>query len=247
MTYYLVIFAAGFAGSFHCIGMCGGFACALGRDPRGAAATAERHLLYNVGRLTTYCFLGALAGAVGQAVSASHGVAVPPLTGPLDAAQRILAIVAGVLMIAMALQFFGLFHGFHRAAIGFGGSTLAMSLRSLLAARSRAAPVAFGVFNGFLPCPLVYAFAAQAGSTAAPLPGFLVMLAFGLGTFPAMLMMGGAGRLLAPAWRQRGVRLAGVFILLLGLVTLGRGVLPIAAHDGYAGQAAHISGEGHPG
>ena len=247
MTYYLVIFAAGFAGSFHCIGMCGGFACALGRDPRGAAATAERHLLYNVGRLTTYCFLGALAGALGQAVSTSHGVAVPPLTGPLDAAQRILAIVAGVLMIAMALQFFGLFHGFHRAAVGFGGSTLAMSLRSLLAARSRAAPVAFGVFNGFLPCPLVYAFAAQAGSTAAPLPGVLVMLAFGLGTFPAMLTMGGAGRLLAPAWRQRGVRLAGVFILLLGLVTLGRGVLPIAAHDGYAGRAAHISGEGHPG
>ena len=35
MIYYLVIFAAGFAGSFHCIGMCGGFACALGRDPRG--------------------------------------------------------------------------------------------------------------------------------------------------------------------------------------------------------------------
>ena len=35
VTYYLVILAAGFAGSFHCIGMCGGFACALGRDPRG--------------------------------------------------------------------------------------------------------------------------------------------------------------------------------------------------------------------
>jgi len=244
MIYYLVIFAAGFAGSFHCIGMCGGFACALGRDPRGAAATAERHLLYNVGRLTTYCFLGALAGALGQVVSIAHGVAVPPLTGPLDAAQRILAIVAGLLMIAMALQFFGVFHGFHRAAVGFGGSTLAISLRSLLAARSRAAPVAFGVFNGFLPCPLVYAFAAQAGSTAAPLPGFLVMLAFGLGTFPAMLMMGGIGRLLAPAWRQRGVWLAGGFILLLGLVTIGRGVLPIVAHDGHAGHASNV---GHPG
>jgi sulfite exporter TauE/SafE len=37
VTYYLVIFAAGFAGSFHCIGMCGGFACALGRDPRATA------------------------------------------------------------------------------------------------------------------------------------------------------------------------------------------------------------------
>ena len=69
MTYYLVIFAAGFLGSFHCIGMCGGFACALGRDPRGGVATVERHLLYNLGRLTTYCFLGALAGALGQVVS----------------------------------------------------------------------------------------------------------------------------------------------------------------------------------
>ena len=66
MTYYLVVFAAGFAGSFHCLGMCGGFACALGRDPRGRGATTVRHLLYNSGRLTTYCFLGALAGALGQ-------------------------------------------------------------------------------------------------------------------------------------------------------------------------------------
>ena len=46
--------------------------------------------------------------------------------------------------------------------MGFGGSTLALSLRSLLATPEPAAPLAFGVFNGFLPCPLVYAFAAQA-------------------------------------------------------------------------------------
>ena len=80
MTYYLVIFAAGFLGSFHCIGMCGGFACALGRDPRGGVATVGRHLLYNFGRLTTYCFLGALAGALGQAVCTAHGAAVPSPT-----------------------------------------------------------------------------------------------------------------------------------------------------------------------
>jgi sulfite exporter TauE/SafE len=234
VTYYLVIFAAGFAGSFHCIGMCGGFACALGHDPRGQTATVGRHLLYNAGRLTTYCFLGAIAGALGEVWCTSQGMAVPMLNGPLDAAQRFLAIAAGLLMIAMALQFFGLLQGFHRAAIGFGGSTLAACLRNLLKAQSPAAPVAFGVFNGFLPCPLVYAFAAQAASTAGALPGFLVMLSFGLGTFPAMLVMGGVGRLLAPAWRQRGVWLAGSFILLLGLITLSRGVLPFAAHVGHA-------------
>ena len=247
MTYYLVIFAAGFLGSFHCIGMCGGFACALGRDPRGGAATAERHLLYNLGRLTTYCFLGALAGALGQVISTSHGVAAPPLTGPLDTAQRILAVVAGLLMIAMALQLFGLFHGFHRVAAGFGGTTLAMSLRRLLATRSWAAPIALGVFNGFLPCPLVYAFAAQAGSTAAPLAGFLVMLAFGLGTFPAMLMMGGIGRVLAPAWRRRGVWLAGSCILLIGLITIGRGVVPLSAHHLHAAAARHDAHAAHAG
>ena len=64
MGAYLVIFAAGFAGSFHCIGMCGGFACALGRDPHGLGTTLQRHLLYNLGRLSTYCFLGALFGTL---------------------------------------------------------------------------------------------------------------------------------------------------------------------------------------
>src|SRR3984893_17321911 len=172
MAYYLMLFAAGFAGSFHCIGMCGGFACALGRDPDGHAATVLRHLLYNTGRLTTYCFLGGLAGTLGQVISTPQGMTVSLVGGSLDSAQRILAIVAGLLMIGMALQFFGLLQGFHRlAASGFGSSTLAISLRSLLTARGRAAPLAFGVFNGFLPCPLVYAFVAQAASAAGALPG----------------------------------------------------------------------------
>jgi sulfite exporter TauE/SafE len=159
----------------------------------------------------------------------------PLSSTPLDTAQRLLAIAAGLLMILMGLQFFGLLQSFHRVGnIGFGGTTLAATFRNLLSSKSRAAPIAFGVFNGFLPCPLVYAFAAQAASTAAPLPGFLVMLAFGLGTFPAMLMMGGLGQVLTPVWRQRGVWLAGSFILVLGVITLGRGLLPLDAHMAHA-------------
>jgi uncharacterized protein len=239
MTYYLVVFAAGFAGSFHCIGMCGGFACALGRDSRGCGATVLRHLLYNSGRLTTYCFLGALAGALGQMVCTRQGATLMLPSGALDVAERVLAIIAGLLMIAMALQFFGVFQVFHRLAIGFGSSTFAMSLRSLLTTRSRAAPLAFGVFNGFLPCPLVYAFAAEAVSSGQALPGFLTMASFGLGTFPAMLMMGGVGRVLAPAWRQRGVWLAGSCILLLGIITLGRGILPFGTHIAHGWPGGH--------
>lgn len=230
MLPYLLPFAAGFLGSFHCLGMCGGFACALGRDPRGAGATVVRHLLYNCGRLTTYAFLGALAGALGEALCTPRGLTVTMLSNPLDLGQRVLAIVAGLLMIVMAMQFFGLLQGAHRVAVGVGGITLAASLRSLLTAHSSAAPLAFGVLNGFLPCPLVYALVAQAASTGAPLPGFITMASFGLGTFPAMLLMGRIGQFLGPVWRQRGVWLAGSLILLLGLITLGRGVLPLAAH-----------------
>jgi sulfite exporter TauE/SafE len=235
MTYYALLFLAGFAGSFHCIGMCGGFACALGADPRGAGATSVRHVLYNTGRLTTYCFLGGLAGGLGQAVCTSLGLrsepAAPLLSASLDAGQRGLAVVAGLLMIIMALSFFGL-RGWHRVTSSFSSSTLVTSLRSLLRTPGHAAPLAFGVLNGFLPCPLVYAMAAQAASTVDVLSGCLTMAVFGLGTFPAMLAMGGLGRLLAPRWRQRGVRLAGGFILALGLITLSRGIVPMAAGHG---------------
>jgi hypothetical protein len=116
---------------------------------------------------------------------------------------------------------------------------MARALRDLLGAPGPAAPLAFGVFNGFLPCPLVYAFAAQAAGSGGALPGLLVMLAFGLGTFPAMLLMGGLGGWLRHAgarslpnyrWRQRGVAFAGAFIVLLGLITFARGVVPIGGH-----------------
>jgi sulfite exporter TauE/SafE len=75
------------------------------------------------------------------------------------------------------------------------------------------------------------------------LPGLLVMLVFGLGTFPTMLLMGGLGEwlrrggrtpsghgLLHLRWRQRGVAFAGAFIVLLGLITFARGVVPIGGH-----------------
>src|ERR1700733_12319679 len=131
MTYYALLFLAGFAGSFHCIGMCGGFACALGADPRGAGATSVRHVLYNIGRLTTYCFLGGLAGGLGQAICTSLGLrsqqGAPFLSAALDAGQRALAVMAGLLMIIMALSFFGL-RGWRRVTGRFGGSAVRVSL-----------------------------------------------------------------------------------------------------------------------
>ena len=241
MLEYLLISLAGLAGSMHCVGMCGGFACILGRDRRGRAATLARHLTYNLGRVTTYCFLGAAAGALGVMMSG----------GVTGLAQRTLAAGSGLLMLYFGLQFLGLWRDAARSVPGPGGEALAGALRQLVRAPGVGAPLALGALNGFLPCPLVYAFLAQAVASGGSLPGVLVMAAFGLGTFPAMLAMGGvglwlrrgaerggvvvvsasAGALLArPDWRQMSVRIAGGFIVLLGVITLARGVLPMDAH-----------------
>jgi len=247
MTPYILVFFAGMAGSLHCVAMCGGFACALGADPRGRAASLRRHLLYNAGRVTTYVFLGTLVGALGAAL-----VGTPGSREPLLLAQRGLAFVAGALMIFIGLQFAGLSWGWlrrgHGAALGLGGQALAHALQGLLKAPGPGAPLALGVFNGFLPCPLVYAFLAHTAAVCLSDPGravatgALTMAAFGLGTFPALLLTGWLGQVLrplafSPLWRRRGVQLAGVFILLLGTVTILRGTLPPGSHLIHAARA----------
>ena len=226
MVEYPLVFLAGIAGSWHCVGMCGGFACALGSDPRGRGATLVRQLSYNLGRVTTYCFIGALMGFLAAGLCVSE-----PGAPPTAWAQRTLAIASGLLMVGIGLQLLGWLRGGHGGPLqAFGAAFLPPGVRGLLRLPGPAAPLAFGVLNGFLPCPLVYAFAAQAAGSGGALPGLLVMLAFGLGTFPAMLLVAGLGDRLRGVWRRRGVDLAGALIVVLGLITFARGVVPIGVH-----------------
>jgi len=226
LTSPIWIAVAGAAGSFHCLGMCSGFALSLAPSRSARWKTLGRHLVYNVGRVTSYCFLGVLAGGLGRLAGSS---------GPIGMLQRALALVSGVLMIVMAFQFFGL-----RLPLRIAGAPglvyLMRGVHGLLRAPGVSAPLAFGIFNGLLPCPLVYAFVAQAVAAGSPSQGVLTMVAFGLGTFPAMLGVGLAGTTISPAWRARGVRFAGGVILLFGLVTIARGALPMM----------HMGGGSHP-
>jgi sulfite exporter TauE/SafE len=254
-----LMFLAGLAGSMHCLGMCGGFACALGADPRGGGATARRHLLYNLGRITTYCFIGAVAGQLGLMLVGHDGEGTPA-----SLAQRALALAAGLLMVVVGLQFLGVLGRLPLPRLEAAAARLGAVLATLLHAPGAAAPLALGVANGFLPCPLVYAFVAQAAASGSALAGLSTMAAFGLGTLPMMLAAGGlglrlraaamppgglaaaggqvlrlqrrpqaagaAGLPLGVARRQLGLRLAGAFIIGLGLVTCARGLLPLGAH-----------------
>ncbi|MGO4302373.1 sulfite exporter TauE/SafE family protein [Cupriavidus sp. RAF12] len=249
MTALWLVFLAGAAGSMHCVGMCGGFACGLGPAPGGRLATLLRHLAYSVGRIGSYAFLGTLAGYLGMLLVGHAGE-----NSTASMIQRALAVLSGLLMLGIGLNLAGLLGHRGHALGGAGARWLTQSLRTLLRQPGPGAPLAFGVLNGFLPCPLVYAFAAQAAASGTALTGLQIMVAFGLGTLPAMLAMSGLGLwwrarhqpdgapaqpvvasfLPAPAarldWRMQGVRAAGGFIVLLGLITLARGVVPMSAH-----------------
>ena len=63
--------------------------------------------------------------------------------------------------------------------------------KSIAAAGPIVGPIAAVALWGWLPCGLVYSLLATALISGGAANGSMVMLSFGLGTFPAMLMMGG--------------------------------------------------------
>lgn len=207
---YLLPFFGGLAGSLHCVGMCGPFALALGAGD----GRVRRTLLYQVGRVGTLLGLGAVAGTLGAIVVAS---------GPAYVAGRVLALVAGFCMLAIALEALGLASILGPRLAAMARATVGRALDAVLRSPSPAAPLAFGAFNAFLPCHLIYAFVAQAAATASAVEGAAVMGAFAMGTVPALLGVGMGGGMLSPALRRRLGPLAGVFVLGFALLTIARG------------------------
>lgn len=213
----LVPFLGGLAGSLHCVGMCGGFPLAL----RAGGPGLRRQLLYNAGRLNTLAFIGAVAGGAGAAVVA---------TGPLHVMERTLAIVGGAVIAVAGLEMLGVLRWRPTALAAITQGPVGRLLGGAMRSSSPVAPLALGVFNAFLPCQLIYAFVAQAVATGSAVGGMGVMLAFGLGTVPAMLALGTARLLARPSIRAPLVRMAGVLVVAFGLFTLLRGLSVLHAH-----------------
>ncbi len=183
---------AGLLGSLHCIGMCGAFAVSCSRVPGGLPA-------WHAGRVLTYGVLGGFAGGLGAV-----------LPGP----AWLPGALAALLLLWFSLALAGLAPEPRLLPPGLtrAGSRAAAS-------QSPAAQFAFGVLNGFLPCGLVYGALTLAVAAAAPLPGALAMLAFGVGTLPALSLAAyGLRRLvLGSLWRRR---LVAALILSTGLWTI---------------------------
>jgi sulfite exporter TauE/SafE len=214
---FLAFFSSGFAVGFgHCVGMCGPVVVSFSLNLKERGAILP-HLLYHAGRIGTYALLGAVAGATGSFTG---------LTAGIVGLQKAVMIFAGAFIVFMGLAMSGL------APPGrlFGDSIapsglLSRGFRRLSSLRSTWSYLPLGLLLGLLPCGPVYTAllaAARAGMEAAePGHGLLIgtglMLSFGLGTAPALLIV---GKLAGLGWltkRQMIYRGSAIIMILVGV------------------------------
>jgi len=209
-------FAAGFLGGLHCLGMCGGFAAALGLQSFGGRRLTLLTAA-NIGRLCTYAAIGTLLGGL------SSTVAWLPQALILQTALYLLSLV---LIILLGLYLSGLSPLLTRLE-ALGGPLwriLQPYFVRLVPLKGIGPAFGAGALWGWLPCGLVYSAATGALASGSAWRGGATMLAFGLGTLPNLLAMGfAAGRL--DHWR-RDARIRGV----AGLLLCGYGVVELAAY-----------------
>lgn len=209
-------FVTGLLGSFgHCAAMCGPLvgSFALASAPLGARRALAGQLAYHAGRVTTYAAVGAVMGLTGSFVN---------VAGRVAGIQQAVAVLAGVLMVLLGLGAAGLSTALKRLEARASGKVIGL-VRGLLEGGGPSRLYPTGLALGLLPCGLSWtAFLGAAGTGSLP-GGLLLALAFGLGTTPALLLVGVAGGAVGLRARQVLVRAGGALVALLGVVFVLRG------------------------
>ncbi|MEI6986167.1 MAG: sulfite exporter TauE/SafE family protein [Rhodospirillaceae bacterium] len=198
---------AGLLGSWtHCVGMCGPLVLSqVSARLEGipAARLRECHrwsgallVPYHLGRMITYAGLGALTATI------TAGVERVPAFRWLGATLLGLAALSFLLSACAKLSVCAELRGwgtFPEPGNVNGVASVARSLvRPLLAVPGAATGwrgFRLGLALGFIPCGLVYGALAAAAASANPLTGAFAMIAFALGTVPALVVIGFAGHI----------------------------------------------------
>jgi hypothetical protein len=203
-------FLTGLLGGAHCVGMCGGIVAAMSFQAQGKQPFSF-HLAYSAGRIASYAAAGALAGLVGAAAFLSDTL-FPLQTGLYVAAQVVL-ILLGLYLAGLSQAVLWL----ERAGGGLW-KRLQPILGRVMPIRHHGHALLAGALWGWLPCGLVYSVLVSALAAGSPGKGALLLLAFGLGTLPNLLLMGWAAESLRSLTRQPWLRrVAGATVAGLGV------------------------------
>ena len=197
----LTLFLLGFFGGGHCVGMCGGLSSAFALQLPPGLNRASLIVLLNLGRISSYVFIGLLVGAIGQI-----GISLDQTRW----LQNGLYLSANLLLLFLGLYLAGISSLATRIeSIGRPvWKRLNPFLNRLLPIQSVPACFGVGMLWGWLPCGLVYSASLYALGSGNALEGGLYMLAFALGTLPNLLAMGLFAAQLKNFLQRKTVRLA---------------------------------------
>lgn len=200
---------AGFLGGGHCIGMCGGIVSALTfalpPSKRHPARIASLMLMYNLGRISSYTLAGALAGHLGQL-----------LISNLQTMASFLGWLAVIMLVLMACYLGRWWQGLTRVeALGkYLWRFLEPLGRRLMPVTHPGQALLIGMIWGWLPCGLVYSMLILALSSGSAWQGAALLLAFGLGTLPTLLLTGALARQVTGFFRQTLWRQVSALLIL---------------------------------
>ena len=233
MTFDLLApFLIGLFGSLHCLGMCGPLIMAFSMHIKSPPVSAGgeisspwgrglfHHLAYHFGRLLTYGLLGGLAAALVNIVGFNLYLNVRGVF--ILAGGGLISLLGLVFLRVVSLP--DLFSRFSGVPQVFWKRIVPPLFQSPGAVPK----MALGLAGGLLPCCLSCSMLIKAATTENWGQGFMTMVAFGLGTFPALLALGISASLLTLRIRMIGERIAGLSVVAMGLILVFRGVQLLA-------------------
>lgn len=210
MLFTALIF--GLVSSLHCIGMCGPIAMMLPVDRQNSGKKVFQILLYHIGRITAYASLGLLFGVLGRGLY-------------LAGIQQWISILMGVFMIGIAVVPERIFANYNFSRPIY---KLISGVKSKLGGQfKRKTPDAFfmiGLFNGWLPCGLVYAALFGAIAMQSVTFGILYMVLYGLGTVPLMSLVVLVSNFLSFSFRNKLQKIVPLITLIIGVLFVLRGM-----------------------
>jgi sulfite exporter TauE/SafE len=211
---YALAFTTGLFGAFHCLGMCSGLAGGFFAD-HGWQHSVAPLIRYHGARVAVYSLLGIMGSLLGHVIVQ---------TGIVGKGQGLLMILSGVLIVLIGLylliraipikQKLAFENNKHEQTIRFFDKTTRPG---------RITPFLGGIFNGLVPCSLVFSVAIKAASTANPIHAGLLMLSFGAGTLPTMATVSTMGMLLSQHMKGFFAIFLAVLVITLGLWTVYEG------------------------
>lgn len=213
-TDWLAAFLIGIAGSVHCVAMCGGVTAGLSLATPKNASPLLYVLSYNIGRIVSYGMAGAITGYLSQILSHQ-----------LQAGMAWLNLISGVFLLLLAAYIGNWWNGL--GTLERKGQKLWRYLSPLskrfIPFRSPIAAIPYGMIWGWLPCGLVYSSLTWSLASESATQGALIMIFFGLGTLPSMVLSAlSAQSLIVMLRKPQTKQIMAIFLCLFGFYNIAK-------------------------